>query len=94
MEHLQEIFDILPNGLLLLNPSEDRDNWKCTQVNKAAIEILGIEKTTGLPLDKLLPAEVVEKILDAHTVAVDFFLNDQNRWVLASVTQTETRMKI
>jgi len=94
MEHLQEIFDILPNGLLLLNPSEDRSNWKCTQVNRAAIEMLGIEKTAGLPLDKLLPAEVVEKILDTHSVAVDFFLNDQNRWVLASVKKTETRMTI
>jgi len=94
MEHLQEIFDILPNGILLLNTSKDGDNWKCTQVNKAAIEILGIEKTAGLPLDKLLPAEVVEKLLDPNAVAVDFFLNDQNRWVLASVTQTATRKTI
>ncbi len=91
MDHLDYIFNVLPNGFLLLEPSSEDEGWRCKLANKAAADLLGHSNVEGLPLDKLLPAEVAESIADSPSSGetVDFFLNEYNRWVLASANQTD-----
>lgn len=94
MDYLRNIFDNTSNGLLLLETSSDDENWHCILANAAAAEVLGLAKIEGMPLDKLLPADVVEKINSKSADSIHFFLNDQNRWVLASARQKDKQLSV
>ncbi|MCC6280472.1 MAG: PAS domain-containing protein [Saprospiraceae bacterium] len=94
MDYLRNIFDITPNGLLLLEPSPVDKTWHCKLANSAAAELLGFSKIEGMPLDKFFPADVAEKISNKSVDSIHFFLNDHNRWVLASTRQTDNQLSI
>jgi signal transduction histidine kinase len=94
MDPLRYIFNVSPNGLLLLEPSAKDDDWRCTLANKAASALLGQSTLKGKPLHKLLPAAVTQNLAHAPANSIDFFLNEHNRWILASINQKGKRMAI
>ncbi len=94
MESVQHIFDSSPNGLLLLESPSKKNVWRCTLANKIACELLGHDTLKGMLLGELFPESVREHFTGAPAESVDFFQNDHNRWILATVNQTNTHMSI
>ena len=93
MEHLQHIFDGSPNGLLLFKVLDGSDDWKCLSANKAADGLLAYDQLEGKLMSEILPSLVASNFKGALTSlvsddALDFFLSDQNRWVLASANRS------
>ncbi|MBC7777077.1 MAG: PAS domain-containing protein [Phycisphaerae bacterium] len=99
MEHLHNLFDGSPNGLLLFESASATAEWRCTFANSTARSLFGLSNPKGLLLDEIFPKHVAEKLDGPPTTtvtadAVDFFIREINRWVMASSHRTGTQMTI
>jgi len=99
MESLHNLFDGLPNGLLLFERSAETSEWHCTYANNTTRNLFEISNPKGMLLQDIFPKQVADKLGGASTTtltadAVDFFIREIKRWVLASAHQTENQMTI
>ncbi len=99
MEHLHNLFDGSPNGLLLFEHSDVTAEWRCTFVNNTARSLFDLSNPKGMLLHEIFPKHVADKLNGAPTTtlaadAVDFFIRGIKRWVLASAHRTENQMTI
>ncbi len=99
MEHLHNLFDGSPNGLLLFEHSIETTEWRCTFANSTARSLFGLSNPNGLLLQEIFPKHVADKLGGPSQTtltadAVDFFIQEIKRWVLASAHRTDAQMTI
>lgn len=103
-QNIRNVFEWSPVGLLLFHtddpflPAESAE-WACEAANGAACNLLGRLPLEKLSLEEVFPPVVASNLRNGALVhplsnAVDFFVSDPGRWLLAAGNRHEHQLMV